>query len=181
MGVVMWGLEAAFVHFRGVRAEILFDQMKAVVIEDRRTNGGRLVENREFLRFASHWGFQIRACRPYRAQTKGKVERQVRYTRMGFFYGRDVASYADLNAQALRWLTTVANVRIHGMLKERPADRFEAERPHLKPLASWPYRPVVPRLPRSAPPQPDEAVFRALVEVERRPLTDYAHYSGDTS
>ena len=181
MGVVMRGLEAAFAHFRGVPAEILFDQMKAVIIEDGRVGGGRLVENPEFLRFANHWGFRIRACRPYRAQTKGKVERQVSYIRKSFFYGRDFASDADLNAQALRWLDTVANVRIHGTLKERPADRFEAERPHLRPLASWPYRPVVPQLPGSASQQTDERVFPPLVEVERRPLTDYAHYSGDTS
>ena len=177
MEVVMRGLEAAFVHFRGVPAEILFDQMKAVIIEDGRANGGQLVENPEFLRFAGHWGFRIRACRPYRAQTKGKVERQVSYIRKSFFYGRDFASDADLNAQALRWLDAVANVRIHGTLNERPADRFEAERPHLKPLAPWPYRPVVPQLPESAPQQADEARFPPLVEVEHRPLTEYAPYS----
>ena len=181
MAVVMRGLEAAFVHFCGVPAEILFDQMKAVVIEDDRANGGQLVENPEFLRVARHWGFRIRACRPYRAQTKGKVERQVSYIRDSFFYGRAFASDADLNAQALRWLDTVANVRIHGTLKERPADRFDAERPHLIPLARWPYRPVVPRLPGSVPQRADEAVFPPLVEVERRPLTDYARLSGDAS
>ena len=181
MAVVMRGLEAAFVHFCGVPAEILFDQMKAVVIEDDRANGGQLVENPEFLRFARHWDFRIRACRPYRAQTKGKVERQVSYIRDSFFYGRAFASDADLNAQALRWLDTVANVRIHGTLKERPADRFDAERPHLIPLARWPYRPVVPRLPGSVPQRADEAVFPPLVEVERRPLTDYARLSGDAS
>ena len=178
MGVVMRGLEAAFAHFGGMPAEILFDQMKAVIIEDGRADGGRLVENREFLRFASHWGFRIRACRPYRAQTKGKVERQVSYIRKSFFYGRNFASDADLNAQVLRWLDTVANVRIHGTLKERPADRFEAERPYLKPLAPWPYRPVVPRDPEPAAERADGAAFPPLVEVERRPLTDYAHYSG---
>ena len=172
------GLQSAYRYFRGVPSELLFDQMKAVIIEDGRADGGRLVENPEFLRFASHWGFRIRACRPYRAQTKGKVERQVSYIRKSFFYGRDFASDADLNAQALRWLDTVANVRVHGTLKERPADRFEAERPHLKPLAPWPYRSVVPQLPESAPQRADDTGFPPLVEVERRPLTDYAHYSG---
>ena len=142
MAVVMRGLEAAFRYFRGVPAEILFDQMKAVVVEDGCADGGRLVENPEFLRFANHWGFRVRACRPYRAQTKGKVERPVRYLRDNFFYGRDFVSDDDLNAQALHWLDTVANIRIHGTLKERPAEHFEAERPHLLPLAPWPYRQV---------------------------------------
>ena len=81
MAVVMRGLESAFTYFGGVPSELLFDQMKAVVVEDNREVGGRLMENPEFLRFAFHWGFRIRACRPYRAQTKGKVERPVSYIR----------------------------------------------------------------------------------------------------
>ena len=48
---------------------------------DRLSKQGALVRNAEFLRFAHHWGFTPRACRPYRAQTKGKVERPVRYLR----------------------------------------------------------------------------------------------------
>ena len=177
MKVVMRGLEAAFGHFRGIPAEMLFDQMKAVVIDDERADGGRLIANGEFLRFAGHWGFRIRACRPCRAQTKGKVERQVSYVRRNFFYGRDFVSDADLNAQALRWLDTVANVRIHGTLKERPADRFEAERPHLQPLAPWPYRSAAPQTADPAP-GADGSRFPPLVEVERRSLDDYARIAG---
>jgi transposase len=74
--VLMTGLEAAFQYVGGVPAELLFDQLKAVILEDRRPAGDRVLENAEFLRFAAHWGFRIRACRPYRAQTKGKVERR---------------------------------------------------------------------------------------------------------
>ena len=74
----------------GVPAELLFDQMKAVIIEDHREFGGKLLENIEFVRFAAHWDFRIRACRPYRARTKGKVERPIRYVRESFFYGRTV-------------------------------------------------------------------------------------------
>ena len=85
MGVVMRGLEAAFVHFSGVPAEIPFDQMKAVIHRRCRADHGRLVENPEFLRFANHRCFWIRACRPYRAQTKGKVGRQVSYIRRSCF------------------------------------------------------------------------------------------------
>ena len=144
MAVVMEGLEAAFRYFGGVPSELLFDQMKAVIVEDNREVGGRLMENTEFLRFAFHWSFRIRACRPYRAQTKGKVERPVSYIRRSFFYGRDFVSDDDLNARVLGWLDKVAKVRVHGTLKERPVDRFEAERPHLKPLARWPNRPSPP-------------------------------------
>ena len=134
MAVVMEGLELAFRYFRGVPSELLFDQMKAVIVEDNRNSGGQLVENPEFVRFAAHWGFRIRACRPYRAQTKGKVE--------------------------------------------RPVDRYEAERPHLKPLARWPYRPVVPRPTEPGQRQAEAAVSAPIVEVERRPLAEYARMTG---
>lgn len=78
MRTLIEGLEEAFRSFGGVPQELLFDQMKAVITRDLRLQGGALVRNLEFLRFAHHWSFTPRACRPYRAQTKGKVERPVR-------------------------------------------------------------------------------------------------------
>ncbi len=180
MPVVIRGLERSFAYFGGVPSELLFDQMKAVITDDRRHEGGRLIENSEFLRFSHHWRFRIRACRPYRAQTKGKVERPVSYIRRNFFYGRDFASDDDLNARALLWLDGVANVRIHGTLKERVADRFEWERLCLSPPAPWPYRPVVPRPePRTTRTRPPSAL--QVVEVEGRPLSEYAEITGQIS
>src|SRR6185437_14022826 len=79
MHTLIRGLEEAFAYFGGVPRELLFDQMRAVITRDERLTGGPLVRNPEFLRFAAHWGFVARACRPYRAQTKGKVERPIRY------------------------------------------------------------------------------------------------------
>ena len=110
--------------------------MRAVVVGDHRSEGGRLLENREFLRFSAHCGFRIRACRAGRAQTKGKVERPIRYVRSSFFYGPEFVSDDDLNARARRWLDTVANVRVHSALKQRPVARLErlhrqqSARPH---------------------------------------------------
>ena len=92
MPVLMEGLESAFDRFGGVPEELLFDQMRAVVLSDDRGAGGGLALNEEFPRFAAHWGFMPRSCRPYRAQTKGKVERPIRYIRESFFYGRSFAN-----------------------------------------------------------------------------------------
>ena len=114
MATVMRGLETAFTYFGGVPHELLFDQLKAVIQDDERASGGKVLENPEFLRFAAHWGFTIRACRPYRAKTKGKVERPVHYLRHNFVYGRDFLGDGDLNAQALDWLDGTANTRVHG-------------------------------------------------------------------
>lgn len=53
MRTLMTGLEEAFACFGGVPRELLFDQFKAVVLEDHRPGGGRVLEKPEFLRFAS--------------------------------------------------------------------------------------------------------------------------------
>ena len=73
MNVLIDGLEreGAFARFGGVPKELLFDQMRSVVLSDDRAGGGDLALNAEFLRFAAHWGFTPRSCRPYRAQTCG--------------------------------------------------------------------------------------------------------------
>lgn len=174
MRVVMQGLEAAFAYFGGVPREILFDQMKAVILDDHRVGGGKLLENPEFLRCAAHWGFRIRACRPYRAQTKGKVERPVSYIRSNFVYGRDFLGDSDLNAQALTWLDGTANARVHATTHEVPRERFEREeRAVLLPLAARPYQSLVlapERLTRSSP------IARGrppTIAIERRPLAAY--------
>lgn len=171
---VMQGLERAFAYFGGVPQEVLFDQLKAVIVEDHRPGGGRLLENAEFARFAAHWSFRIRACRPYRAQTKGKIERPVGYLRTNFLYGRTFAGDADLADQCAVWLRDVANARVHGTTGERPDMRFARdEQPWLQPLATRAYRSLVLT---PSPPVREAVVVRTVpqVAVERRPLTHYA-------
>jgi len=176
MATLIDGLEDAFVYFGGVPHEVLFDQMKAVITRDLRLEGGALIRNAEFLRFAQHWGFTPRACRPYRAQTKGKVERPVRYVRGNFVYGRTFLHDADLDHQRHHWLERVANVRMHATTRQRPRDRFDQEeRFLLQPLALRRYTSLVLERPAEAtarrPPRP-------LVTVEKRSLAAYAQLTG---
>ena len=153
MAVLIRGLEAAFTSFGGVPQELLFDQMRSVVTADGRPDAGGLMMNAEFLRFAEHWGFRARACRPYRAQTKGKVERPIRYCRQSFFYGRTFVGDDDLNAQAAHWCDTVANVRQHRTTGEPPQRRFARGRARAAPAVG---RAAVsaPRHPRGHPTPP---------------------------
>lgn len=175
MRVLFEGLETAFRFFGGVPRELLFDQLKAVIIEDERPDGGRVVENPEFLRFAAHWGFRIRACRPYRAQTKGKVERPVSYVRKSLVYGREFLDDEDLNARAADWLERVANVRVHGTTREQPIVRFERdEQAVLLPLALRPYQSLI----WGSPEPRSRSSTRPAIEVERRPLAAYAELVG---
>ena len=182
MATVIEALEAAFTYLGGVPRELLFDQMRAVIVDDARPTGGRVLENPEFLRFATHWGFRIRACRPYRARTKGKVERPVRYVRDNFVYGREFLGDGDLNAQALLWMDHTANPRVHGTTHEVPRERFERdERAVLQPLPAGRYTPLVLSPHRLTRPELAAGSARArhpVVEVERRPLAAYAQLAG---
>ncbi|MBK6453689.1 MAG: hypothetical protein IPF84_14745 [Proteobacteria bacterium] len=75
-------------------ANLLFDQLKAVsstTSGDRRAAAGE----RRVHALRRALGLPRRACRPYRAQTKGKVERPIGYVRQGFFYGRTFLNDAD--------------------------------------------------------------------------------------
>src|SRR5262245_38489389 len=96
---------AALEAIGGVPNEILYDRMKTAVIGEA---GGSIVYNRALVDFARHYGFQPKACRPYRAKTKGKVERPYRYIREDFFLARSFRNLDDLNAQLRHWLDTVA-------------------------------------------------------------------------
>ncbi len=177
MRTLVSGIEEAFTYFGGVPQELLFDQMKAVITRDLRLLGGALVHNLEFLRFAHHWGFKPRACRPYRAQTKGKVERPVRYVRGNLVYGRTFLHDGDLDQQRERWLEAVANARVHGTTREVPRVRFDRdERVQLQPLAARRYTSLV--LDAPTPSRPAGRAPRPVVAVERRALAVYAQLTG---
>lgn len=170
---LVYGLEACFAEWGGVPRECLFDQMRSVITRDERLVGGGLTKNLELARFARHSGFRVRACRPYRAKTKGKVERPIRYLRDSFLYGRTFVSDADLNDQVAHWLATVANVREHATTKWVPAERFATvERAALRPVPATPYRAL--DLPPAAAPEAATRPPVPRVAVERRQLTAYA-------
>ena len=137
----------AFEAIGGVPREILYDRMKTAVIGE--DADGLVVYNRALVDLARHFCFQPRACRPYRAQTKGKVERPFRYIREDFFLGGTFRNLDDLNAQLRTWLDTVANPRVHGTTGRVVTETFAEERGSLQALPCTPYQTVL-RLERRA-------------------------------
>jgi transposase len=126
----------AFEHLGGVAASCLYDNMKVVVSG---YDGDEPVYNPRFLAFAAHYGFRPVACRPYRPQTKGKVERPFSYVESSLLGGRTFRDLGHLNETAAWWLAEVADVRVHRQTKARPIDRHAEERPHLVPLPARPF------------------------------------------
>ena len=104
---------------------------------------GHIVYNRTLVDFARHHGYHPRACRPYRAKTKGKVERPYRYIREDFFLARSFRNLDDLNAQLGEWLETVANPRVHATTLRVVVEAFAEEKPQLQPLPPLPFRSVL--------------------------------------
>jgi hypothetical protein len=95
------------------------------------------------LAFARHYGYLPKACKAYRAKTKGKVERPFRYIRADFFLGRRFRNLDDLNAQFRQWLDQVANARVHATTKRIVAEHFAEERAALQPLTAGPFQAVL--------------------------------------
>jgi transposase len=120
----------AFRYFGGYPEEILYDNMKQVVIK-RLLKQEDSTLNSQFEDFAGFYGFKPILCRPYRGQTKGKVERTVSYVRDNFMVGIKYDSLDNLNMQAMKWLVK-ANSKIHGTTGEIPNQRLLKER--LSPL-----------------------------------------------
>ena len=69
------GREEALLYFGDVAEELLFGSDKAVITRDLRLEDDALIRNAEFLRFARHWGFTPRACRPGRRRRTRHVRR----------------------------------------------------------------------------------------------------------
>lgn len=132
----------AFDAFGGIPQEILYDNMAQV------RDGQRW--NAEFMDFADHYGFIPKRCRPYRARTKGKVERAIKYLKGSFMPGREFDSLTDANAQVVNWLATRANVRLHGTTQARPCDLLSKDRQVMHPIAEvTPYQ-IISRSERTA-------------------------------
>lgn len=127
------------------------------------------------LGLADRYGFAPRACRPYRARTKGKVERFNGYLKRSFVVPLAanlrtaglVLDVAAANGHVGPWLETVANARIHGTTGERPDQRLIVEREHLQRL---PVRQeIVMAAPCTAGPVPFESLQHPL-SVYQAPL-----------
>ena len=134
--------ERAFKAFGGVPKRVLYDNMKTVVLERDSHGEGQHRYHAGFLDYAKHCGFVIKLCRPYRAKTKGKVERFNGYLRRSFYVPlasrlKQAGLKLDAvtaNIEVACWLEKIANERMHGTTGVQPSARLRQERPCLQAL-----------------------------------------------
>ena len=160
--------ERAFLAFGGVPREVLYDNMKTVVLERNTYGRGAHRFHPGFLDYIKHAGTLPRLCQPYRAQTKGKVERFIGNLKRSFWIPfvatqRQAGVAPDkhsANAAVARWLREVANARVHATTEEVPAERLIVEKTKLQDLAA-PYR--------------GRSVRTVLAVPERKQVIGYQH------
>jgi transposase len=133
LATVLDAHERAFQYLGGVPLECLYDNPRTLVLG---RQAGSVLWHRVFEDFARYYGFTPRACQPYRARTKGKVESGVKYVKFNALAGRQFATWAHLNDWLEEWCLTIADHRLHGTTHERPIERFARE--GLTPLGSRP-------------------------------------------
>ena len=122
----------AFRYFGGVPQTVKIDNLKAGIID---ANFYEPVVQRTYAAFAAHYGFWAQPCRVYTPTDKAKVERSIDYVKENCFKGRDFKDEVEAATFLDCWLEKVANVRIHGTTKKKPAEVFETfERAKLMPL-----------------------------------------------
>lgn len=152
------GIAAAFVHFGGVPLQVLVDNARPLV-DEHDTQAGTVRFHPAWVEFCRDWDVTPKACRPYRARTKGKTESGVKYVKRNALAGRQFDSFAQLESHLAQWVRE-ADEREHGTTHERPLERFEREeKAALRPLPARP-------LPRRQQRLKRKVANDALVDVD---------------
>lgn len=162
LGALLDAHEKAFSHFGGRTRTILYDNPRTIVLAKDETSG-RVTWNATFKDRMDFYGVEVRLCRYYRAQTKGKVESGVKYVKRNALIGQGFACLDEVNEYLLRWCLQVADQRIHGTTHEKPAERFEREE-----LVAVDLRPAPPRELVATRRVPKDALV--AVETNRYPV-----------
>lgn len=173
------GIREALRYFGGVPREILFDNAKCIMIERDAFGEGKHRWNASLLGLSRDCGFKLRACRPYRAKTKGKVERFNGYLKRSFIaplaatlkQSGPALDAGTANGRIGQWLDGIAHQRIHGTTGEKPQVLLDQERLHLLPLP--------PLDDAKGPPQPKGHAPAVPVESLQHPLSLYDRLLGD--
>lgn len=173
------GIEEALIYFDGVPRELLFDNAKCLMLERDAYGEGKHRWNPALLEQSKQYGFKLRACRPYRAQTKGKVERFNGYLKGSFITPlaaalKQVGLTLDVdtaNARIGAWLAEVAHQRIHGTTQEKPQVLLDKERLSLQPLPA-------PATPSRSTVSPVTVKAALPVESLQHPLSTYDQLLG---
>lgn len=134
---LMDGHVHAFERFGGAARRCKYDVQKPAVL---RWEGPQPIYNPRFIDFATYYEFSPVACHPRSPNEKPRVERSFYELTLSFFRGRSFRDLADLKAQLVLWMDTIADLRPLKRMKRRTRlELFAEEQPLLRPLPLHPY------------------------------------------
>lgn len=126
----------AFERFAGAARRCTYDSQKPVVL---RWEGNQPILNPRFIDFATYYEFAVVAVR-HAPNRKPRVERSFYELLLSFFRGRSFRDLADLKAQLVHWMDTIADQRpLKRMKRSTRLELFALEQPLLRPLPRHPY------------------------------------------
>ena len=129
---LMMAMINGFRYFQGVPKEIIFDNMKTV-IDRSRTNYQQAVVNETFYQFSKDMGFEVWPCKPYRPQTKGKVEALAKLTSRLKPYNNEFDTLEELEEIVREVMNDINNDESYAT-NEKPLILLEKEKEYLLPL-----------------------------------------------
>ncbi|WCK56232.1 IS21 family transposase [Aneurinibacillus sp. Ricciae_BoGa-3] len=121
----------AFEYLGGIPTELVYDQDRVLVVSE---NAGDILYTAEFEKYRQAMGFQIRLCRAYDPESKGRIEAVIKYAKNHFAHHRTYRDLASFNQECRDWLERTANSSVHGTTEKVPAQVFSDEKDHLKPI-----------------------------------------------
>ena len=126
-------LESCFQAFGGIPRELVIDQDRLMVVNE---NYGDIIYTHEFERCKNRHGFTMWVCRKSDPESKGMVESGVKFVKHNFAKNRTFVSQEQWSADSDAWLVRTGNGKIHEETKKIPAEVFNSEKLHLKPVIS---------------------------------------------
>jgi len=132
---LMLSMMYGFKSFNGVPREILFDNMATVVNRNASTFKS-VVINERFRQFAKDVGFSVITCRPYRPQTKGKVEAMAKLANRLKVYNEEFDTFKEIE-EIVRDFNDEVNNEWVGDFEETPAQLLEKETEYLSQIPAF--------------------------------------------
>ncbi len=129
-------IQELFIDLGGVTKELIIDNPKTLVIKHEKDK--EVKYNQSALKLCMHLGTELNACRPYRARTKGKVEKPYQYIEEQFIKGNAFRSMTELNIVGKKFINDW-NKELHSTTKRAPDEMFLEELEYLLPLPTSRY------------------------------------------
>jgi transposase len=127
-------LESCFEAIGGTPQELVIDQDRLMIVNE---NYGDIIFTQEFERCKKRSGFTVWLCRKSDPESKGMVESGVKYVKYNFARNRYFSSLEQWSKDCEAWLVRTGNGKKHEETKKIPAEVFQSEKGHLKPVISF--------------------------------------------